>query len=199
MATPRFFSSRGNPVPGRVGVTEMRLSGFTDLHDALGQLPVRLARATLVRVLKKAAKPIEDSAKALAPKGTPPFLATTIRTTTKKPPNRPDNAAFAAVLRSGGSKTEAVRALRDVRRRNPSAFAEIFVGPGKARAAIVQEFGFTQADGVFNLGKPYMRPAWDANKDTAFKIIAREMQIEVRKTVARLAKRQLKARIKARG
>lgn len=48
----------------------VKLSGFKELDSALGQLPKATARNTLVRTLKKAAKPVDAEASANAPQET---------------------------------------------------------------------------------------------------------------------------------
>lgn len=48
----------------------VKLTGFSELAHALDQLPKATARNTLVRVLKKAAVPVAEAAKADAPKDT---------------------------------------------------------------------------------------------------------------------------------
>lgn len=48
----------------------VKLEGFRELDRALGQLPKATARNTLVRVLKKAAAPVQGEAQSNAPRDT---------------------------------------------------------------------------------------------------------------------------------
>jgi len=65
------------------------------------------------------------------------------------------------------------------------AFAEIYIGP-KARSvnAVPQEFGT-----VNHPAQPFMRPAWDAEKETSLDIIKNELGGQITKAAARLAKK----------
>lgn len=65
---------------------------------------------------------------------------------------------------------------------------EVFVGPGTNPQAITQEFGtFSQP------AQPYMRPAWDSEKQNALELISSELAAQIQKTAVRLAKKRAKA------
>lgn len=71
---------------------------------------------------------------------------------------------------------------------------EIFVGPGSLPQAITQEFGAAQHG-----PQPFMRPAWDANKQRALDGIKDDLTAEIEKTRQRLARKaaRLAAKIQA--
>ena len=166
------------------------VSGLKELDAALGELSKGLAKGVLKRVLIKAGQPIADAASVLAPKDTGE-LSTHILVGSKIS-NKVGNAEFAAVMKGGGTKAEAVSALRGARRSaaGEGSFAVAYVGPTQAKTKkdaikrIVQEFG-----SVNQPGTPYLRPAWDANKNRALDIIKAELGPEIIKTAKRAAKR----------
>ncbi|MCG7508873.1 HK97-gp10 family putative phage morphogenesis protein [Mesorhizobium retamae] len=66
---------------------------------------------------------------------------------------------------------------------------EMFVGPGPDPAAHLAEFG-----SIHGPAQPFMRPAWDENKDQALETIANLTWLEIEKTAARLAKKAAKGK-----
>lgn len=60
---------------------------------------------------------------------------------------------------------------------------EVFAGPNDP-AAVQTEFG-----NELQTAEPHLRPAWDANKDTALQIIATELGGEISKAAQRAARR----------
>jgi HK97 gp10 family phage protein len=64
---------------------------------------------------------------------------------------------------------------------------EIYIGPPSMERAIVAEFG-----SVKQVPKPFMRPAWDANKRTAFKRIKEILEQEIEKARQRMARKAAK-------
>lgn len=61
---------------------------------------------------------------------------------------------------------------------------EVFAGPGALAQAITEEFGT-----VNSTPHPTLRPAWDANKQTALKSVADDLWIEIEKAAARAARK----------
>lgn len=166
----------------------MRATGFKELDAALGQLSKAAAKRTLLRTLAKAAQPIANAAQANAPVETG-ALRSSIKVGTRIG-NNVGRAEFAEVMRGGGSKGQALAAMRDARRNaDGGTFAMAFVGPEKAKSkrfaikAIVQEFG-----SVKQAPQPYLRPAWDAEKMNALAICRRELAGEIIATAKRIAK-----------
>lgn len=65
-------------------------------------------------------------------------------------------------------------------------YAEVHVGTSLSRG-IFMEFGtFKDAP------QPFMRPAWEANKDAALRIISQELKNEIEKAAKRYAKKLAK-------
>ncbi len=172
----------------------VKVSGLKELDAALGELPRSLQRGVLTRTLRKAGQPIADAAEAMAPRDTGE-LAGSI-TVSPKIKNTVGQSEFAAAMKAGLGKAAAVSALRGARRaaKGEAPTAVMYVGPAKAKTKkdaikrIVQEFGSSK-----QAPQPYMRPAWDSQKDAALEIIKNELGTEITKTAARLAKRKAKA------
>lgn len=163
----------------------VRVTGLKEIDAALGELDKRTARAVSRRTLVKALSPMADVAEEKAPflRGD---LKRSITTTTKKPKGGDaGKAAFAEVLRGGGDRSEARAALLAANK--GGAFAQAFMGPGRNPQAIMQEFGT-----VNHPPQPYMRPAFDEEKDATVQRVARTMGEEIDKAVRRIAKRRAK-------
>lgn len=160
----------------------VQVEGFRELDKALGELGKSAGRATLKRALTKAAQPIADRAHALAPidKG---ILEGSIVVSSKFV-NRAGFAEYGATLRGGGTKTEARTALRGARRGgNSETRAELTVAAPAPHAHLV-EFGTVKMD-----AQPFMRPAWESEKQGALASIAGTLRIEIAKTAARQARK----------
>ncbi|QPC87414.1 HK97 gp10 family phage protein [Mesorhizobium sp. NBSH29] len=173
----------------------VKIEGLRDLDEALGKLTKATAKGVLNRTLKKAATPIRDSAQSHAPSQTGELKRRIVMSAKKPKGHDAGNNVFAEAMRSGATRAEAGQALRGARKANPNDFAEIFVGPLQSRnkqaaiKTIVQEFGSENQP-----GHPYMRPAWDGNKDKALSIIVNELGGEIMKAAQRLAKRAAKGK-----
>jgi HK97 gp10 family phage protein len=87
----------------------------------------RTASAAAQRGLAKAAQPMADAAQALAPKRYG-GLKRRIRVSTKVE-NFVADQAYKTVLASGGTQSQAVRALRDARRATKAASVVVYIGP----------------------------------------------------------------------
>lgn len=132
---------------------------------ALGEVGTKAtARNVLVRTLKKAAQPMLESMEANAPRDTGWTAGSLAISTTLNPSNR-----------------------RDVKREG-KAFAEVYVGSNRGSAALFEEFGTIKQP-----AHPYLRPAFDANKQTAEEIIGRELWVEIKKAADRAARKAAKA------
>jgi HK97 gp10 family phage protein len=177
--------------------TVVSISGFRELDLALGQLPKSVAKATLVRVLKKAAEPVAEKARQMAPvRPGSGNLKRSISVSTKLK-NAVGKAEFSAALRAGLGVSAARTALRNARRAaTGQTFAEIFVGPStQAPHAHFLEFG-TSRHGP----QPFMRPAWDAEKDNALRIIRQELGHEIiasAKRIGRSSRRTSEVKLRA--
>lgn len=175
----------------------VRVDGLKELDAALGELSKSAARGALRRALIKAAEPMRAAAERNAPVDTGALKRSII--VTSRIDNRAGKAEYAAVMRGGGSKAQAVGALRDARRAKGigESFAEAFMGPAKggkrdAIKAMVQEFG-SRKQGA----QSYMRPAFDSEAQNVIDGIKDELSAEIDKTVRRARARA--ARKAARG
>lgn len=170
----------------------IKIGGLRELDSALGELSKATARNTLRRVLKRAGQPIADRASELAPDdpatGTPDLHTSII--VSPKIKNEVGKAEFAAVMKSGGTRAEAVSAMRDARRAagGEGSFAEMYIGPdAKQFHAHLQEFGT-----VHHAPQPFMRPAFEEKKGEALDIIKRDLKAEIDKSVTRARARAAK-------
>ncbi len=171
--------------------TTVRVEGLKELDAALAELPKAAARRTLVRVLTKAGEPLAERARQLAPddpRTGAPDLHTSIAVSAKLK-NPVGAREFAAVMKAGGTRADAGRAMAAARREQPGgSLAMMFVGPdAKQRHAHLQEFGT-----VHHGPQPFMRPAWDEKKGEALEIIKRTLGDEIMKTAKRIAARAAK-------
>ena len=66
-------------------------------------------------------------------------------------------------------------------------FAEVYVGSRRGSAATFQEFGTVEQP-----ARPYLRPAWEATKLEALKIVEEEMGAEIERAAKRLARKAAK-------
>lgn len=168
------------------------IDGLADLDRALAELPKATARNVLVRSLKAAAQPMKEEAASRAPVMTG-GLRSSIIITERKPRNYDaGKIAYSQTLSNFGTKSEAVAAMRAARAANPNSFAEIFMGPVRSEVGRFQEFG-TQ----HSAPRPFMRPAWDNNKEKAVDIFKAQLSTEIERAARRLAKRL--ARMAAKG
>lgn len=121
-------------------------------------------RNVLIRMLKKAAAPIDEQASSLAPIDTGKLQISVITGTR-------------LTSRQRGTAYKAGRL----------GVAEVHVGTAMSRG-LFQEFGTYKMP-----ASPFMRPAWDANKAKAQDIIASELWVEIRKASDRAARKRAKA------
>jgi HK97 gp10 family phage protein len=164
----------------------VQVTGLKDLDRALGELPKSVAKATLVRTLKKAGEPIAQAARASAPIDDGTLRDSIVVSARLK--NKVGMAEFGAALRAGLGIGAARSALRDARRAaGGGSFAEMYVGPslgkGVLRYAHLQEFGTSK-----HAAHPFMRPAWDSEKDNALSIIRRELGNEIMAAARRVGR-----------
>lgn len=168
------------------------VSGLKELDAALGELSKGAARGALRRALVKAAEPMRAAAERNAPEDTGALKRSII--VTSKVDNRAGKAEYAAVMKGGGTKAQAVGAMRDARRAKGigESFAEAYLGPEKgskrdAIKAVVQEFGSRK-----QAAQPYMRPAFDGEAQNVIGKIKDELSNEIDKAVGRARARAAK-------
>jgi HK97 gp10 family phage protein len=150
-------------------VLTVRVEGLRELDEALKQLTRTTGKNTAFRTLLKAAEPIVETASVLAPddlRTGPPDLHTSIKATKRPKPRRTvwvDIAPFAPLERN--EKTGKV------------------TGRYFAAGALERGVGDMPA-------QPYMRPAFDAHRQSTLATIKYELGEEIKKSVARQAKRR---------
>lgn len=143
--------------------TTVKFEGGRELEAALSKLPASIGKPVLRRVSKAALKPVEDTARSLAPVADGQ-LRDSIVTSTRLTPRQAK-----AAKREGKSSIE------------------MYTGT-KNEAAVPQEFGT-----VNHAAQPFMRPAWDANKEGVLRHVGEQLGGEIEKAATRLAKKRAKA------
>lgn len=153
-------------------VTEsFKLEGLRELEQNLRQLPKATAKNVAKRTLIKSAEPFIAQARATAPRGPDQkgrtHLADSIQISTRL------------------SKRQATLARREARiNKSPKHFTEIHAGARALPHAHLVEYG------TFKMApRPFMRPAWDANKFRAMNIIATELGNEIMAAAKRMEAR----------
>jgi HK97 gp10 family phage protein len=140
----------------------IKMEGLADLERALAELPKATGKATLRRVLKKAAAPVEAAMVKRAPKRT---------------------GALKVSIRTG---TKLTKRQQQFAKAEGKSSSEIYIGTADP-SAIPQEFG-TFKEGA----QPFGRPAWEETQDGALVTIADELGGEIEKSRARLAAKAAK-------
>jgi HK97 gp10 family phage protein len=150
-----------------------KVEGFKELDAELAKLGSPSARrASGRRSLRRAAEPLAELAQSLAPKGDTNTLAPSITVGTKL------------------SKRQS-RMHRKMFRDDRSA-VEMFVGAGPYSSAWNQEFGNRN-----HAAQPYLRPAWDQDKNAMLERLKKELWADIQKSLARAERRA--ARLAVRG
>jgi HK97 gp10 family phage protein len=145
---------------------EMKLTGFDGLEKALDDLPKATSKNVVRRVLKKRGQPFADTARQLVPV---------------------DKGHLKKSITVGTKVAKTQRA--EVKKLQAEGFVTMHIGPGQDPAAHLQEFGSSE-----HPAQPYMRPAWDQNKDSVLDGMADDLWKEINKAAQRLAKKALKAK-----
>lgn len=178
--------------------TTVKIEGFKELEAALAQIEKKAtAKAVMRRALKNAAQPVADAANSYAPVGDDGLLSDSVIVGTKVA-NEAGKVAYASVMRGGGTKGEALAALKSARKGNSTV--EMFIGPVvQAFYARFVEFGtaphinggrFSGTQHPGTSPQPFMRPAWDAGQQGVLDRVGQEMWSEISKAAARAAKRK---------
>ena len=166
----------------------VKVEGLSELEAALRELPKATAKNTIRRALSKAAQPIADEAaeKIRVQRVDPAIAVSKIKFSSGAAGKR----AFAEALARGATREEAGQAAHQA---NAEAGDDakitsglLVVGPTK-RAFYGFEFGT-----VKQAPQPFMRPAWENNKNDSLEIISDELKAEIDKAVARIAKKALR-------
>lgn len=148
----------------------VRVDGLRELDRALGELPKSTGKAVLRRTITKAAKPIVDMARSIAPDR----------------PGKPRNDLVSSITVSSKLNKEQKKATRG----DDKSFVEMYVGPD---VSVPNAHGHWQEFGTVNHGpQPFMRPAWDSQQGKALDIIKNELGDEIMKAAKRLAMKAAK-------
>lgn len=143
--------------------TSFRVEGFSELDNALKELPKATGKNALRRAARKALEPVMEAARSMAPvdDGT---LRNSLKVATKL------------------SKRQASIHRKMVR--DDKASVEVYAGASALPQAHLSEFGT-----VNQAPQPFLRPAWDQNKDKVLDVMKTELGNEIEKAAKRLAKR----------
>lgn len=165
--------------------TSIKVEGMRELQRKLGELEKRATRRAVARrALKKASAPMLDLIRSYAPHKSGRLELNIVQSSRAKNAEA-GNVAFSQVMRSGGSRGDAVAALRAARR-STSSLVQLFIGPtNRAFYAWFQEFGTEH-----HAPDPFMRPGWDAEWRPTLRRIGEELGREIEKSVARQAARR---------
>jgi len=142
---------------------KFKVEGFQDLERALMDLPKVTAKASVRRVLKKAAQPIADAGAGNAP------------------------VEVGDLRESYGVGTKLTKRQQSVSAKESEV--EVYAGPGKHGHAsgLQTEFG-----NEHQAAQPHLRPAWDANRMGALDSIKDDLWADVQRSIARYRKRLAK-------
>jgi len=148
-----------------------KFSGAKELERALNELPKATRKSVLRAALRKAAVPVVNDARRMAPRGDEPGY------------RMADSITVGAISK---------------RQSRGDAAGGVVVGIGPTsnhRHAHLVEFG--TGERISKTGKssgrmparPFLRPAWDANRARVFKALKAELWDKLAKAAKRLAKR----------
>lgn len=158
--------------------SNVRVTGLRELEAELEKLATPATRkASARRGLMKAAQPMADVARQLAPNDPATSgndLSSSIAVSTRLSPRQ------ASIHR---------KMFRDGR-----SSVEVFVGPGPDPAAHNQEFG-----NINHGPQPFMRPAFDQEAEPTLARLKTEIWTDIEKSVARATRRAARLAAKAKG
>lgn len=152
----------------------VKTTGFKELEENLDLLSKAAGKGVLQRGLKKAAEPMAELMRSLAPRGR----------------SAPDELADSIAVSTKLSKRQAGKHRKMFR--TDKASVEMFVGPGPDPAAWNQEFG-----NINHSAQPFARPAWDQDKRPMLDRLSKELWSELEKSIKRAERKA--ARKAARG
>lgn len=166
-----------------------RLEGAKDLERGLQDLieatSSRTAKTTLKRGMIRAGQPVASAASANATHRTGQLAESFV--SSDKVANGVGKKEFGETLAAGGTRQEAVAALRGARRAaagGRGSAVETYIGAGQLPQAHLEEFG---RDGV--PAHPALRPAWENGKAGVAGGMTRAISDEVAKGARRARRR----------
>lgn len=168
--------------------TTISISGLRETMAGLDQLSKAMQRSVLRRVLKRAAKPVEDKAKSRVRAdsyesgGLYRSIGTTVLT------HNVGKSAFAQAMRGGAGRAEAGQAARAA---NAAA-----AGRGASATVRVQATAphahLVEGGTVKMAAEPFMGPALESSRDTVIASIKGDLANEINKAARRAAARAAK-------
>lgn len=180
-------------------------SGLRELDAALADLGKAAARGVMTRTLVKAAEPVAVAARGHAEANVRTGELKGSIAVGAKITNEVGKAEFSNVLRGGGSKAQAVSAMRDARRsaNGEGTVAVAFIGykppTGSAKEKKARNIKrYANEWGNRRMApQPNLRPAWDEKQGVVLAGIKTILGDEIKKSVARSAKRKAAKAAKA--
>lgn len=163
-----FNNSRFSSMAEGTGV--VRIHGAKEMEQVLRQLPDYIAKKVLTMALRRAAQPILDEARALAPVGQESKGRVRVRTTKR-----------GKVTVSNYGKLKLNLRIKDISRHR-SASATVAVTVGQAFWGMFIEFGTR-----FFTAKPFMRPAFEVKKIESLNLLGKSLGEEIEKAAKKLA------------
>ncbi|WP_210526378.1 HK97 gp10 family phage protein [Rubellimicrobium arenae] len=170
-----------------------RVDGASDLKAQLDRLRRGAGRAALERAGTSAMEPMARLARQLAPKDTHE-LAESIDVGTEVRDEEIGRFAYRLVMGGGGSREQALAAMRDARRAAGGAarnvYVDVFMGPVAGRdvqdviKGVVQEFGSETRE-----PQPYMRPAFDQDSEALLERLRKDLWFEILSAIENAARR----------
>ncbi len=157
----------------------VRVEGLRELDRALRELPKATGKNVLRRVLRKRAEPLRADAEARAPRDTG-HLAASAGIGTKLSRRQAQLQKEA----DGGGPRMTSEGWRSAKKHGVT----MYVGFPSTPKSIVQEFGNSDQP-----AQPFMRPAWDANKNGILDGLAQDLGDEIKRAADRLAKKAARA------
>lgn len=142
----------------------VKVTGLKEIEAALKELPRATSKNVARRVLKARAQPIAEMARRLAP------------------------VDDGTLRESIAVSTKLSKRQRSLHKKRTKDTVEMFVGAGTNPQAHMQEFGTEH-----NPPQPFLRPAWDANKESFLAGIADDLWAEIKKAADRRARKLAKA------
>jgi len=158
-----------------------QLTGLKELMDALEQLPtIAMKKGVIRNALKEAAKPIEEAAKSSVPVVTGNLRDSIGISTSLKPSQRKgrfDRSSVTVYIGSSAPHAHLVEFGTVERVLDEPRIVTI-----KGRTVKITTTGFMPPN-------PFLRNAWDANKEKALKLLGQALWRQIAKSARRLAKK----------
>lgn len=161
---------------GRLGNASgrlMQMTGFKELNDVLKQLPKELAQQAVRGALRKAAVPILEEARRLAPFGHEAKGRVRVRRT-----------KGGKVRIANYGKLRGELKIISLPNKNAQAGTSVAISVGKAYWGMFLEFGTRHMS-----KRPFLRPALEMKAEQALAVLRNELAANIVKIAERLARR----------